>query len=783
MSKKNKKIEVNQDPFAAREAERYEDPIPSREFIQQFVTDAGGSASREQMVSKMDLQTEQQQEALRRRLRAMERDGQLACNRQGHYIIASSPELITGKVIAQKDSNAGYVAPEDGSPWIVLPYKQMRCVFPGDVVRARIHGLDSRGRFEGAVVDVIQRNTPSLVGRFHQELGVAYVVPEDSKIRHNIMILPGDENAAVSGQYVMVDIVVQPTSHTQPIGKIQEIFGEESTAKTAVDVAIRAFGLPYNWPDAAVRPLELVSEAIPESEKQGRIDIRHLPLVTIDGEDAKDFDDAVYAEPRVRGGWNLYVAIADVSHYVRVNSPLDKEAINRGNSVYFPNRVVPMLPEKLSNGLCSLKPRVDRLCLVSEMQVSADGKLTRHSFYPAVMHSKARLTYTAVAAMLRGENEGIVEEHLAVLPHLQALYQLYQVLLKQRVARGALDFDTVETRIVLDAQGQVTKVVPVYRNDAHRIIEECMLLANVATAKFLAKHKMPTLYRVHDGPKTDKLADLRQFFALCGIRLSSAAKPTSADLGAALLQARARPDYPVIQMMVLRSMMQASYSPENIGHFGLAYPAYAHFTSPIRRYPDLVVHRGIRYVLNKNDPAGKRYSVEELKMLGDQTSLTERRADDASRDVIASLKCSYMHGHLGEEFDGVISGIVAFGFFVQIKDLYVDGLVHVSSLRGDYYQYDSVRQILRGERSGRLFQLGDQVHVKLVRVDLSDRKIDFELLTKSPIKFPAATAGAGGKGSKKAAIRERQRQSARANPAEADTDKKPAKKAKHKRRK
>ncbi len=560
--------------------------------------------------------------------------------------------------------------------------------------------------------------------------------------------LPGAAACRVRpGQVVVAEIVEQPTKRSQPIGHIVEVMGDHMAPGMEIDVAIRSYEIPHSWPPAVGEQAASIPAEVAEKDKANRVDIRNMRLVTIDDESARDFDDAIYCEPRPRGGYRLVVAIADVSHYVRPGSPLDEEAIQRGNSVYFPDHVVPMLPEKLSNGLCSLNPDVDRLCMVADMTISAAGNISGYTFYQAVMRSHARLTYNKVSAMLEHpdtEQGYKLSAHYAdLLPHLHNLYDLYKLLRKARTERGAIDFETTETKIVFDAQRKIEEIVPVHRNDAHKIVEECMLCANVATARFLKKHKIPALYRVHDGPSEERLGNLRLFLGELGLQLGGGDKPSSADYQALLGQVADRPDANVIQMVMLRSLSQAVYSPEEAGHFGLGFASYTHFTSPIRRYPDLIVHRAIKSRIHNpeatkdlvspkvHDPelAEYPYDYARMEQLGEHCSMTERRADDATRDVMAWLKCEFLRDHVGEEYDGIIGAVVPFGFFVELSDIYIEGLVHVSTLSGDYFHHDAVKHRLIGERTAVSFRLGDEVRVRVVRVDLEDRKIDLELVS------------------------------------------------------
>ncbi|MBS0357710.1 MAG: ribonuclease R [Proteobacteria bacterium] len=721
-----KKIHQNQDPYAKREAEKYEHPIPSREFIISLLHELGRPVRQPELTTLLKLELEEQQEGLRRRLKAMLRDGQLMTDRRGRYCLIDKLNLIAGRVVGHPDG-FGFVIPDNGSEDLYLSAQQMRMVLHGDRVLVREKGVDRRGRREGIIVEVIERKTERLVGRYFQEKEVAFVEPDNKRINHDILIPAENRGAAKHGQVVIAQIVVQPTPHNQPIGKITEVLGEHMAPGMEIDVAVRAYELPHIWSDAVSAEVDRIDPKVSSKDIEGRKDCRLLPFVTIDGEDAKDFDDAVFCEKRSRGGWTLYVAIADVSHYVKPKSALDEEAQSRGTSVYFPGRVIPMLPEILSNGLCSLNPRVDRLCMICEMHITSAGKLSNYEFYPAVIHSKARLTYTEVAAMLVDHNEKLQDRYHEVFPHLKQLYALYHVLHKVRQQRGAIDFNLTETQIIFGPDKKIEKIVPVQRNDAHRLIEECMLMANVSTALFLEKNKIPILYRVHKPPSDEKMTSVREFLGELRLQLKGGKTPKPKDYAQLLESVEHRPDAHLIQTIVLYSLSQAEYNPKNEGHFGLAYKAYTHFTSPIRRYPDLLVHRAIKHLLTHKKSKQFFYNAADMVKLGEHCSATERRADQATRDSVAWLKCEYMQDRIGEVFEGRISAVTNFGVFVELKDIYVDGLVHVTSLKNDYYHYDPVKHRLRGERTGVVYRLGDGIRVQVVRVDLDERKIDFEL--------------------------------------------------------
>ena len=642
-----------------------------------------------------------------RALGELERSGEVVRNRAGALLVAQRIALVAGRVEGHPDGH-GFLVSEQAP--IVLPAAEMRQLMHGDRAAVRVTGRDSRGRSLGEVVEVLERANRRIVGRLHAEHGVLKLVPEDRRIAHDILVPPAESGRAKPGQVVTVDLIAHPSPHAQPIGRVAEVLGHYADPGMEIEIAVRKFDLPHEFSKKALNLTRGMPDEILSQDIQGRRDLRDLHLVTIDGETAKDFDDAVFAR-RDGKGWRLWVAIADVSHYVRQGDALDRDARERGTSVYFPRRVIPMLPEKLSNGLCSLNPNVDRLAMVCEMAITHNGELARYEFYPAVFRSKARLTYTEVWNRLQS---GKAPENLATL------YELFKALYEERNRRGAIDFDTTETRMIFDARGKIEKIVPEARNDAHRIIEECMLAANVCAGNFLAERKQPVLYRIHDVPAADKVAALREFLGELGLQLPGGEVPRPKDYARLLERIRKRPDFGLLQTILLRSLKQAQYSPSNVGHFGLAFESYVHFTSPIRRYPDLLVHRAIKAAL-----VNKKYLEEDWEALGRHCSETERRADDASRDVENWLKCYYMRDHVGGTFSGSITGVVPFGLFVTLDDFYVDGLVHISELGRDYFQYDGARHALLGERTGKRYRLADRMTVKLVRVDLESRKIDF----------------------------------------------------------
>ena len=731
------------DPFAEREASNYANPIPSRELISQVLEKSSGPMDYKKLCKVLQINGDQAKEALRRRLNAMERDGQLATNRRREYGLTNKMDLVRGRVQGHRDG-FGFVIPTDGSADIHLSNRQMRKVFDGDEVLARPSPEDFKGRREGKIVEVLSHNTHQLVGRYLNQGGSHFVRPDNPRNSQDIIIPPEDTANAQAGQFVVVEVTQQPDRYQKPVGRIMEVLGDHMAPGMEIDVAIRSHGIPHTWPADVQQQTSFFTAEVKEEDKLNRIDLRHLPFVTIDGEDARDFDDAVYCERKRSGGWRLFVAIADVSHYVPSGSALDQEAMVRGNSVYFPDYVVPMLPQVLSNGLCSLNPKTDRLCMVCEMTISAAGKISGYKFYESVMHSHARLTYTQVGAFLANPKRQQKGDIAALTQHIDELYRLYLALRLTREARGAIDFETKETRIIFDEERKIHKIIPVERNEAHKLIEECMLAANVCAAKLLESLKIPTLYRVHEGPKAEKLEGLNEFLGELGLSMKGSGKVSPQDYRDVLAQVGERPDAHLIQTVMLRSMNQAQYQAENLGHFGLAYKAYAHFTSPIRRYPDLIVHRAIRALVRADIASNKvrrhperalvpfsenyPYDTADMVSFGEQCSTTERRADEATRDVISWLKCEFLQERVGEEFDGVISAVTAFGLFVELSDLYVEGLIHITSLPQDYYHHEASQHRLVGERSRRVFRIGDQLRVQVARVDLDERKVDFELI-------------------------------------------------------
>lgn len=734
------------DPHAERESRKYENPVASREHILELIKE-NTALSRAQLVKMLNIKGQDAREAIRRRLRAMERDGQILFRKQDEsFYIPDAQELLQGIIEAHRDGYGFLLLA--GQEDVYLSEREMRQVFHGDEVLVRPSGRSRRGGVEGKIDKVIKRANEFLVGRLACESDLYFVVPDNPRIGQDILLPQGISDFELEpGDYVSVKIIDYPTQRTPATGEIDEALGSALAPGLEIDLAIRSHDIPYRWPDAVVAEAAKLGVEPEEADKQHRVDLRDLPLVTIDGEDARDFDDAVYCKKRKGGGFTLWVAIADVSHYVPVGSALDVQAYERSTSVYFPGRVVPMLPEAISNGLCSLKPDVDRLCMVGEIDISAKGKVTRHQFYEAVMHSHARLTYNEVAEALgltpKPPRAGLLKRLQGLMPELQNLYELYQLLRIERTKRGAIDFETTETQIIFNAERKIETIVPVVRNDAHKIIEECMLCANVAAANFLASQENPVLFRVHQGPKEQKLDNLRLYLGELGLSLTGGLKPEPNDYQILMQKIEERPDAHLIQIMMLRSLSQAVYQPDNEGHFGLAYPAYLHFTSPIRRYPDLLVHRAIRSVVRSRKacdqvrrvPGAKAlakkviypYELADMVAAGIHSSMAERRADDATRDVTAWLKCEYLQDRIGESFKGVVAGVTRFGLFVELQDLFVEGLLHINNLGNDFFHFDQAQQRLVGERTRKVYRLGDAIEVVVARVDLDERKVDLEI--------------------------------------------------------
>ncbi|HVL59003.1 MAG TPA: ribonuclease R [Burkholderiaceae bacterium] len=761
---------------------------PTREAILDCLRKADAPLTPRELAERLDVPT-RHFDTLERRIVAMERDGQLLPNRKGVLLLASRLDLVPGKILGHRDG-FGFLIPDEGGPDVFLSPREMQKAMHGDRVLVKRIGFDSRGKPEGVIVEVTERASRRLVGRLVNERGVTIVVPEDQRIKHDILIPPGDAQKAQPGQVVTVEILEPPSGHAPPIGRVVEVLGAIDDPGMEIEIAVRKFEVPHEFSPPALAEAAALPNQVQAADYRDRVDLRDVPLVTIDGADARDFDDAVYCEPlegagRRAAGWRLIVAIADVSHYVQPGSALDRDALERSTSVYFPRRVIPMLPEKLSNGLCSLNPDVDRLVLVADMVITARGKVKAYQFYNAVMHSAARLTYDEVWGILSGRDALAIRQRDALVPHLHQLYELYRVLAKAREVRGAIDFETVETQIICDAAGRIERIVARTRNDAHKLIEECMLAANTCAADFMQRSRHPGLYRVHEGPTPERLALLREFLGGLGLTLGGGDEPKPADYAKLAEQIRNRPDSALLQTMLLRSMQQAIYSPSTVGHFGLAYDAYAHFTSPIRRYPDLLTHRVIKSLLQGSryrptfefggtdeeriaPPAsgsatrrraatreaatrGRTQGVDPAELdvwerLGMLCSANERRADDASRDVEAWLKAQYMRERVGEQFRGRITGVAPFGIFVTLNELFVEGMVHVSELGSEYFQYIEAAHELRGERTGQRFRLTDELDVQVSRVDLEARRIEFRLVrsdaARSELRAVARAAGA-----------------------------------------
>ena len=711
---------------AAAKAARSARPSSSDSFsVTQALEQAGQPLPFDELALRVGAMTSARRKLLNEQLGQALQSGEIVKNRRDEYCLRERLTLIVGTVTGHRDGH-GFLHPDDRSTPIVLPYRQMREVMHGDRVAVRVSGADQRGRPEGAVVKVLERGTTEIVGRLYDESGISFVVPDNPRIGHRVLVPRDRLGDAKPGQVVLVKLIEMPSKTAQPLGHVTRVLGEHAAPGMETEIAIHSHSLPFEFPPEAVAQAESYGGAVSAAAKRNREDLRDTALVTIDGEDARDFDDAVYCEP-MRGGWRLIVAIADVASYVTPDSPLDQEAQHRGTSVYFPNRVLPMLPEALSNGLCSLNPNVDRLCLCCEMKVSSQGKVTRSRFFEGLMKSKARLTYTKVAAYLANPASVAEPEVVANGEHLRNLHDVFKALYSARQRRGALEFDAPELKVRFGADGRIAAFVEQPRNDAHRLIEECMIAANVEAARFLRKHKIPTLYRVHGQPEEERLEQLRQFLSGFAIELPRDRDLEPHDLNAVLQRIVGNEEAHLISTVVIRSLPQAVYQPENIGHFGLSLPEYAHFTSPIRRYPDLLVHRGIRHVLRGGTAGNFEYTPARMTELGQQTSFTERRADEATRDAMSWLKCQFMQDKIGEEFDALVTGVVDFGLFVQVSGMQIDGLVHVSSLGSDYFSRDKTGYRLVGARSGRVFRLGDHLRVRLINVIIDERKIDFEL--------------------------------------------------------
>ena len=699
---------------------------PSRKDILSLLEDSGRPLQRRDIVGRLKVVSDDSREILRRRLRAMERDGQLIKNRRNAYGLPARMDLVAGRISAHKDGY-GFVMPDEGDGDLYLSPRQMRSVLHGDRVLASVIGIDGRGRKEGAVREILERAHEKVVGRFVEESGIALVVPDDPRINQDILVAVKDTSGARPGQVVVVELLQQPGERQPPVGRVIEILGKSGAPGMATEIAIRNFDLPHEWPDGVEQEAADFGEQVTEDMHQGRRDLRDLPLVTIDGADARDFDDAVFAQQR-KNGWRLVVAIADVSSYVKPGSLLDDEAVNRATSVYFPGRVIPMLPEALSNGLCSLKPDVDRLCMVCDMSINDSGQVVRSRFDTAVMRSQARLTYEQVWEWLVSGKPEIRPGAKEVSASLKDLYGLYKGLRKARTKRGAIDFESTEVQFRFDERGSVADIVPYERNDAHMIIEECMITANVEAANFLLRQQIPAPFRAHEPPQPDRLESLEQFLRGLGIRVPWKSRPEPRDFENIVQQIKGREDQPLIMAVLLRAQSLATYQAVNTGHFGLALKAYAHFTSPIRRYPDLLVHRAIRHVIEQRGRKGYPWSPEQMGKLSEQCSHRSRRAEEAERDVNERLKAYFMEQHIGDVFKGQVTGVTSFGMFVELSRNHVSGLIHITSLPNDYYHFDPVVHRLTGDRTGKVYQLAQKVQVKVMAVNVDERKIDFELV-------------------------------------------------------
>lgn len=716
------------DPHLKREQEKYENPIASREYLLSLINDETNGLSLVEVCYKLSIVDEAKRIAVQRRLRAMEREGQVYFDKFKRYKAVDESMLVSGVVLGHRDG-FGFLKRDDNQPDLFLSAKQMQLCLPNDRVTARIKEGAKKGKLEAGIVTISEPRSAPIVGRYYFDGGVGVVVPDDTAICHEFIIPPENTLGARHGNMVVMSIEQRPMKRMNPVGKVTEILGEHMAPGMEIEIALRNFEIPHKWPEGILESLDKLAEEVPDSAKKGRVDLRAVPLVTIDGEDARDFDDAVFCRQDDDGNWRLWVAIADVSYYVRPESKLDNHAISRGNSVYFPQQVIPMLPEKLSNGLCSLNPHVDRLCMVCEMNISPDGELISHEFYEAVMHSHARLTYNKVWGILQGDPD-LYKANESLVPHLRDLYSLYKILRKKRDARGAIAFDTIESQFLFNSHRKIDAIVPVERNDAHRLIEECMILANVAAATSIEAAEIDGLFRIHPEPDSERLKTLLGYLSEVGVRHQINENSQPHHYSHVMNKISQRADKELIQSMLLRSMKQATYDPENVGHFGLALPRYTHFTSPIRRYPDLVVHRILKHLTSvkagkPSKTGGYYYELPDLDGLGEQCSMTERRADDATRDVADWLKCEFMQDHVGDTFEGIISSVTGFGFFVRLCDFHIDGLVHITALGNEYHVFNELKQTIVGERSGITYRLGDRLKIKVVAVNLDERKIDF----------------------------------------------------------
>ncbi|BCD98188.1 ribonuclease R [Marinagarivorans cellulosilyticus] len=774
---KHSNLKKSKSAINSADYEKYDNPIPSREFLLETINNSKAVINRDQLAALLNLNSDEQQEALRRRLRAMERDGQVSYSREKGYAPVDPADIFTGTIIGHKEG-FGFFKQAGVERDLFVPRHQMRRVFDGDTVQARISGLNQQGREEIAILDIVTRGKSQITGQLKYAGARYYVQPENSRILHEIVVEEDQLSSAKPDQLVVVEIIQYPTFKQAATGRITQVLGDRDDAGIEITLALNNHEISHQWPQNVLADAQKLGGAVSEKDKKHRIDLRKKAFVTIDGDDAKDFDDAVYCEPLASGGWTLMVAIADVSHYVNSGSALDKEAYNRGTSVYFPGMVVPMLPEAISNGLCSLNPEVDRLVMVCEMTINAAGKMTDHCFFEGVIHSHARLTYDQVNTMLNaaGSDAGkqLIQRFSTLIDNIHDLNNLYQCLSTARGQRGAIDFETQEVKFSFTEARKIAAIHPVVRNDAHKLIEECMLCANVATAlflkkhtPFLSKHALPALFRIHEGPQAKKLVSMREFLSSKALTLGGGEKPTPKHYATLLNSIKGRQDTSAIQTIMLRSLSQAQYSADNLGHFGLAYPAYAHFTSPIRRYPDLLVHRAIRAVIRStpktpslgtklkrvfglgrshvrlaNDAKGAakpqktHFTEAEFADIGNHCSLLSRRADKASWDVEAALKCHYMLDKVGEEYTATVNGVMHFGLFVDLAETKIEGLIHITAMDDDYYHFDAASQKLTGERHQNSYEIGDSIRVKVARVDMENHKVEFVLAQTANKKAP-----------------------------------------------
>ena len=738
----------HQDSQAKLEEQRYENPIPSRVYIINTLEELGVPASHKKLCKKFAIKDQKQQNAIEYRLKAMLKDGQLIMNKKRCYSVAKNVKLIKGTVQAKKEGH-GIFVPENGKKNLYIAPKAMLNLFDGDTILARCLTRDYKSRIEAIPAEVIKRGISKIVGKYYNnKYNDGYIVAENKCNNRRINIKSSDI-IPNNGEYVLAEIIEYPDEFTEATAVVTEILGYQDKPRIEIDIAIRENDIPFVWSQEALQESKKISKKITSSEINERIDLRYLPFVTIDGEDSKDFDDAIFCAKKKQGGWRLYVAIADVSHYVKVNSRLDTEAQTRGNSVYFPDYVIPMLPERLSNVICSLNPKKDRLVMVCEMTISAQGRLSGYQFYEAVIHSQARLTYTQALAFVSSKLTTNDSKYAHIIPHIQEFYRFYQARIQHRNDKGAIQFDTTETNIIFNTHKKIRKIVPVIRNDAHKMIEEAMLCANIAAAKILLKNDMLALYRSHADISPEKQKSLADFLAGLGINISKTKKLSGKDIALLLTKAQQRTDFKIIQTVILRSMSTAEYSEVNIGHFGLGFKSYTHFTSPIRRYPDLLVHRAIKQLIRgKQDikhtvkvsaasALAKKnnypYKITEIHNLGVHCSATERRADIATRNTLVALKCEYAQKHIGSSFSGTVVTVTGFGLFIELDDILIEGLLHISQLPGNYYRFDKTHHKLIENNGSRVFKLGSKFQVIISKVDLEMKMIDLQL-TKTPTK-------------------------------------------------